>query len=496
MALGLPVSRLINVALNLSPQAAQFANFNSLLVMGDSNVINVDERIRSYGSLEEVATDFGTTAPEYLAALLFFSQIPQPAQLYIGRWAEADTHGYLFCGLLTAAQQTMSNWTAISDGGFKVAIDGGAVTSVTNLDFSAQTNLNGVATIITTRLGVAGLAATCAWNGSQFVFQSTATGDGSTVSALTAAAGGDTDISAMLKGTAATLEAIVDGIDAETALEAVIILDALQTSWYALMFASTNMTDDDSLDVAAYIEAASNPHLFGVSSTDTNMLSSLTTDDIASLLQDAGYYRSFVQYSENPYAVASFFGRALTVDFNGNNTVLTMMYKVEPGVVAESLTSTQADVLQDKRANVYVNYNNDTAILQYGTMAGAVFFDDIHDLDWLRDRIRTEVFNLLYTSTTKIPQTDAGNHQIATAIEAACAAGVNNGMIAPGQWNAAGFGQLKQGDFLAKGYYIFAPPISTQSQADREARKSVSFQVAVKLAGAIHTVQIDVNVNR
>ncbi|MCT9017190.1 DUF3383 domain-containing protein, partial [Cupriavidus gilardii] len=48
----------------------------------------------------------------------------------------------------------------------------------------------------------------------------------------------------------------------------------------------------------------------------------------------------------------------------------------------------------------------------------------------------------------------------------------------------------------AKGYYVYAPPIALQSQADREARKSVSFQVAAKEAGAIHTVDILVNVNR
>ncbi|MFX5157774.1 DUF3383 family protein, partial [Acinetobacter baumannii] len=67
---------------------------------------------------------------------------------------------------------------------------------------------------------------------------------------------------------------------------------------------------------------------------------------------------------------------------------------------------------------------------------------------------------------------------------------------APGVWNSAGFGALKQGDTLAKGYYVYAPAIATQSQADREARKAVPFQVAAKEAGAIHTVDVLVTVNR
>ena len=111
-------------------------------------------------------------------------------------------------------------------------------------------------------------------------------------------------------------------------------------------------------------------------------------------------------------------------------------------------------------------------------------------------RDRTDVYNLLYTSPTKVPQTDAGNQLIASVIEAACEAAVNNGYLAPGVWNSAGFGAVKQGDTLSKGYYVYAPAIATQSQADREARKAVPFQVAAKEAGAIHTVDVLVTVNR
>ncbi len=184
------------------------------------------------------------------------------------------------------------------------------------------------------------------------------------------------------------------------------------------------------------------------------------------------------------------------MNFDGSATTITMMYKQEPGITAENLTATQASTLKTKRYNVFAEYDNDTAIVQYGTMFGSAYFDEIHGLDWLRTRIETDVYNLLYTSGTKVPQTDAGNHIIANVIEGGCIQGVNNGLIAPGQWNSGGFGTLQRGDFLPKGYYIFCPPVSSQSQSDREARKSVPFQIAVKLAGAIHTIDIAINVNR
>jgi len=254
--------------------------------------------------------------------------------------------------------------------------------------------------------------------------------------------------------------------------------------------------DADHLAVAAYIQAAALAHVYGVSTTSTQVLDSTVTNDIASELKAGLYTRSFCQYSAIPYAVASFFGRAFTVNFAANNSPITLMYKQEPGVVPETLTSQQANTLIAKRCNFFVNYNNGTAILQNGVMSGPAFFDEIHGTDWLQNNIQTNVWNLLYTSPTKVPQTDPGTHLIVTTVEASCAAAVNNGLVAPGQWNSAGFGTLKQGDFLPKGYYVYAPPVASQAQADREARKSVPIQVAVKLAGAIHSVDVIVNVNR
>lgn len=503
MSVGLPVSRIVSVNVVLTPLPAQFQNFDSLLVIGDSNVINITDRIRSYGTLQAVAADFGTTAPEYLAAQLFFSQVPAPTQLYIGRWAQTATSGLLLGGVLTAAQQALANWTSITTGAFKIAVDGGSATGVSSLNFSSASSLNSVAATIQTAvraLSGAFAAVSVTWSAAagQFIFTSGTTGASSAVAALTAPVSG-TDISGagLLAGTTATLQEIVPGIAAETALAAVVALDSLRTQWYGMMFASTHIVDADHLAIAAYIEASGlNPHVYGLT---TNEAAALTTNDSTSIgfqLKALGYERTLCQWSANAYAVASFFGRAFTVDFTENNSTITMMFKVEPGVIAESLTTTQANALDSSNYNYFVNFNNNTAIIVNGKMAGGNFFDEIWGLDWLANQILTSVYNLLYTSPTKIPQTDAGVHLLATTIEGSCSAAVNNGLVAPGIWNAAGFGQLNQGDFLSKGYYVYAPPVATQNPADRAARKSPPIQVAVKLAGAIQSVQITVNVNR
>lgn len=494
--MSLSVSNVVRVTVNLSPLAAQVRSFGILMIAGDSNVINGVERFRTYNTIEGVATDFGTSAPEYHAAALYFGQTPQPETLMIGRWFRTASSSFLECGILNASQQLASAWTSITDGGFKVNIDGGGVTAVGSCNFSAVTNMNGVASVISARLTAASLAATCTWDGSSLIITATSTGTSSTVSYLTAATVG-TDIATQMKGTAATAIAIIPGYNAETPVACAAELADLSTAWYGLMFqASTQPTDDQFVDVAAFIEALDVTRIFGVTITDTDVLSAIVTDDLASRLRDLEYSQSFCQYSQNAYAIASFFGRAFSVDFTANNSTITMMFKQEPGVTGEDLTQNQADVLLDKRCNVFVDYVNDTTIIQYGVMSGPAYFDEIHGLDWLQNAVQTACYNVLYTSTTKVPQTDAGVNQLVNAIGGVLNQAVANGLVAPGVWTASGFGQLSTGQYLKTGYYIYAQPVALQSQSDREARKAPPIQVAVKLAGAIQSVNVAIDVNR
>jgi hypothetical protein len=599
----LSVSDLVNVTVTLSPQAVTGRSFSTLMIAGDSSVISGAQRFRTYSSITGVASDFGTTAPEYQAALLYFGQSPQPSTLMIGRWLSSATSAQNLGQILTASQQVLSNFTSITSGGFDITIDGSAKT-LTGLNFSSDTNLNGVASTINGSL----TGAVCSWNGTEFVITSNTTGAGTAATgtitftgnpsasdtvtvnglaitfessspsgnqvligpnpAATAAnllaflqassnadltpatyalsgnvltitygtigtagnsfslaksstvlsvsgsdlAGGvaassvgyatspasGSDISALLGLTASTSLALIPGYAAETPVQCVTALCNLSSAWYGLMFAATaSISSSASLAVSSFIEAQSITRIHGVTTMDTSTLSSLSTTDLASQMMAESYTHSFIQFtSQTPYAVASFFGRAFTVNFSGSNTTLTMMYKQEPLVLAENLTETQAATLTAKRCNVFVQYVNGTSIVQNGVMSGPRWFDETFNCDWFQNDIQTDVYNALYTSTTKIPQTDAGVNQIVGVIANACNDAVNNGMAAPGIWNAAGFGSLSQGQYLKTGYYIYAQPIAQQSQSNRDARIAPPIQVAIKLAGAIQYVDVMVSVNQ
>jgi len=291
---------------------------------------------------------------------------------------------------------------------------------------------------------------------------------------------------------------LVPGYAAETPLEAVVALDAISTEWYGLSFAASVMlSDSDNLEIAPFIEADDVTRVFGITVQNTDALSSEVTNDLPSLLMAGGFLQTFTQYSSfSPFAVVSMFGRAFSVDYTGANTTIDLMYKQEPGIDPEAITTDQANALQGKRCNVFAQYNNGTALLQYGTMAGPAFCDEIFGLDWFENAVQTTCFNVNYTSTTKVPQTDAGDSQYVNAITGVCDQAVANGLGAPGTWNAAGFGLLSQGQYLKLGYYVYATPIAQQSESDRAARKAPPIQVALKLAGSTQTVDVAITANR
>lgn len=603
--MALPVSRLVNVQLQLSPLSAPQLSFGIMMVASDSSVIDPVTRVMTFGSYNDVAAAFGSEDPVSLAAALYFGQSPSPTTMMAGRWVRTASSGQNIGGIMTAAQSAISAWNTITNGAVQVNIDG-TNHSLTAMDFSAQTNLNGVASVITTALSSSG---TATWDGQKFTITSASHGNGvqatgtvtmnsaptandtltlngtaitfvasgatgnevnivtgnavataanlqsflqnstdtnlsaatystaagvttityktigiagnsyslaksSTAIALSAAdlAGGavastvgfatagasGTDISTQLLLTNSTNLALIAGFPAETPAACATALCEASSAWFGLMFAaSVQPTDDQSIAVSDVIEAQDLKRVYGVTITNPNILSALDTTDLATRMMNAGYLQSFCQFSTSSlYAIASFMGRAFSVNFNGNNTTITLMYKQEPGVTGEVLTTQQADVLEAKRCNVFVDYVNGTMIIQYGVMSGSAYFDEIHGLDWFQNAIQTNVYNLLYTSTTKIPQTDSGVNQIVNAVGQACDQAVTNGLVAPGTWNGPSFGTLTTGQYLKLGYYIYSQPLAQQSQTDRDARIAPPIQIAIKLAGAIQESNIIVQVNR
>lgn len=488
----IPVSKVVKVNILSSPTFPARKGFGLLNIIGNSTKLPVGNRIRFYSDMDAVAADFSSTDEEYKAATVFFSQSPRPTEVAISRRFDVAVPGELLCSV--NYEPLIANWQAVTNGGFDIKLDG-VNKQITALNLSAAANLNAVASAIQTKLAAAAAGTTCIFNGTRFIIRSGTVGATSTVDYTTAptGVGSPTDIGSLLGSRTADLGIMTAGAAIETIAGTLDALQDINQSWYGFTF-TKEVTEQNLKDAAAWGEAR--VKIFGFTTSASNVLDQAATNDIASYMKSNLYDRTFYVWDNNdPYQIVSAFARAFTVNFNEQNSTLTLKFKQLPGTSPITITESQRQALLLKNCNYYT-YFGDSAMLAEGVMASGKFFDERHGLDWLQNAIETNVFGYMFTRTTKVPQTDKGVASLIQQVEKACREGVNNGLLAPGQWNGNDLGEMRSGMYLSKGYYVYAQPVAEQNQSDREARKAPPIQAIIKGGGAIHFADITVTFER
>lgn len=108
----MPISDIVNVQITRETQTVSQAGFGTLLILGTNKSFN--DKLRYYANISEVAVDFSSSSPEYIASADVFSQSPRPVRLAIGR-RDADN-------------ATITVETAMSPFNYTTTINGTAVT--------------------------------------------------------------------------------------------------------------------------------------------------------------------------------------------------------------------------------------------------------------------------------------------------------------------------------------------------------------------------------
>jgi hypothetical protein len=204
-------------------------------------------------------------------------------------------------------------------------------------------------------------------------------------------------------------------------------------------------------------------------------------------------------YAAARIAGAAYFGRLYSTNFDGSNTTSTMQMKdlvnVEPD---PTVTQTVLTLLQNLGVDCFSSIAGLPKVFSFGGASGAYFADNTYNLEWLTFALEVALFNVIAETNTKIPQTERGVALLKDAIIQVLNQAVVNGYIAPGTWNSPDtFGDpaVLDANVLQLGYYVYSQPVSQQSETARAARQAPLIQVAIKLAGAIHTVSCIVNIN-
>ena len=447
----------VDVIVNISKLSVFRNLFDLMCIVGQSHIIPLSERVRTYYTSAEMLADGWTTSdPEYKAALLAFSQPSYPNRVMVGRWD--DEAG----AVSTVTIHTAGAGYALNDVITIVQVGGsGATAKVTAVDETG---------------GV--VAVTMLTRGADYTV--------ATELATTVAPAGGT-------GCKVNITAI-----GETAAQAAATIRAIDSEWYVLVMTGIHNDAADILSVATWAESATPSTAYAYTTNLIDVTTSVTTD-IFSQIKALGYKRSIGMYCSNsatPDAVAGIMGYAMG-QMRGalRNSAFTLNFKSITGATVETLSTTQFNNIVGKNGNVYINRGEFYNWFQNGTMADGSFFDERVYLDKLANDIQLNVADL-FNQVPKVPQTEAGVTQIIGAIVPACDQAVRAGFIAPGRWLGQTILNLEYGDTLVNGYLIQAEPIAEQSKADRDARKSPPIYVAVKLAGAIHSVVIRVDVDR
>lgn len=268
--------------------------------------------------------------------------------------------------------------------------------------------------------------------------------------------------------------------------------------WYIGIYCGA-ISNEQILECAQYVESVSPDTVFAYTTNDAKVMD---TEDggIFKKLKDLSYRHSFGQYSsKNDDAVCAIIGWAMGAMTGTINSAFTLAYKTEVGVETENssalFSSAKVNAIKGNYGNVYINRGSYYNVFEEGTMADGTWFDEVIYLDKYKNDMQLAVMDLLYQNN-KIAQTEPGMTRIKDAIKVVCDDMNRIGFIATGVWKSNDILNLAYGATLPSGYMIQSEPIDEQSQADRDARKAPPIYVSLKLAGAIHHVTIQVDVNR
>jgi hypothetical protein len=261
---------------------------------------------------------------------------------------------------------------------------------------------------------------------------------------------------------------------------------------------ATTFTEAKAALLATGAAAQASGKLFAVSSataTDLDAAGLLQSIFSASLKNMRGLFHTVAgQIDAMKWAYLS---RAMAVNFNGNNTTNTMQLKQLAGVEGDSgLTETLKEKAKAIGADCYPIIAGRPSVISYGANE---FFDYVFNLAWVKMALEVAGFNVLATTSTKLPQTEPGMDLLKGGYRVICDKAVANGMAAPGAWTSPDtFGDPE--DFVRnikeRGYFVYSAPVSVQAAADRDARKAPLVQIAFKMAGAVHHSDVIVNINK
>ncbi len=285
------------------------------------------------------------------------------------------------------------------------------------------------------------------------------------------------------------------GHASETIEDAMDAISGLDDGWYFVTVDSSITTGADLLSLSRWVQAKT--HMLALDVVDEGVLTPNESTSLAAQLSALEQQRTFLVWSRTRDSKAlSLAGRLSSVNFDGEDTLITPKFKSLPGTSPDIVTTAHKGELDRKWVGYYTRFGPDAIFAEGWTQSGD-WIDVRYWLDWITKAMQIEVYNLLRQHPTRVPQTAEGLASIEAAIERVCEAGRRNGGIAPGRVSEAVANDIRLATnnpafegFLPTGYLVAIGSIADQLQINRDARRSPTIRVWLKGSGAMHHITI------
>lgn len=416
---------IIQINLSRESVAVATASFSIPLILAEFT--NFAERTRTYNNITDVEVDFDEGEPVHEMAEQLFGQSTVlgavPPSIVVGRKQIDNT-------VLTPIVANSAVYT--------VTVNGTAYSFTSDASATADEITAGLEAAITAT-GV------------------TVTDNTGTLTIAPSASGGNWSVT-----TSANI-AKVDGPSTETWTDALAAVEVENDTWYALFSPTQVLADQDEL--AEAIRARRK--IYGISSPDTNALTTATTD-IGAILSARSEGRTFGVWSATSateYPEAVWAGSQLAVTPGSND----WDFKRGVGATVSKLSPTQITNLKAKNWNYYIPKGG-VNIFMNGNMFDGQPVDLTVGEDWLYARLQEQIYFRLI-NTLKIPMTNVGMTIIEGEIRSVLSQAEANGLI-------------------DSGWQVQSPDVLSIAPNQRAQRIAGTFVFRARFAGSVRKVVI------
>lgn len=405
-----------------------------------------------YGSVDEMTTPtgpFATNSREIAIATAIFSQNPKPTGVIVLRRASAP--------LRTVTVTPVTDATAgkpFATQAYSITLgDGTSAPETFTFTTDATPTVAEITLGLVTAINLGGVDVLATDGTTDFQIESAASPGGAATAGVPFTMAVDRTLMTQEDDTADP------GLAADLAAARLVNDD-----WYLLLSDATSKLEITVIGAA--IGALFRGYI--AESADDDILTVVTTD-IASTQQTLAAERTWVMSHPLPHGSpgGAWAGKQLPNDPGSS----TWAFKTLTGIAAQAYTAAEIAFLDSKNCNYYTTVAGVNTTVN-GKAASGEFIDIVRGIDWLRQRMKENVFRPFVT-TPKISFEDEGIQTIVNEVEGTLRLGKSRKLIAK-----------------SPAFVVTAPRASAVSSANKAARLLPDVTFTAPLSGAIHKTTI------